>query len=178
MRPGELRALTWADVDLERGIVTVRRTISRGADGSEVIANRTKTNQVRTIAIDAATVERLRWHKARQNERRLRSESWRPSGVVFDGGSGHFLYQGPWQRWHRLMCARVGVPVIRCHDLSHTAATLMVRAGLHPKMVAEILGHANIHHDGLVYALGDRRSAAGAHGDGASVRAGGVKGRI
>lgn len=144
LRPGELRALTWADVDLERGTLTVRRTISRGADGSEVIVARTKTNQVRTIAIDPATVERLRWHKARQNERYLRSESWRGKGVVFDGGDGHFIYQGPWQRWHRRMCERVGVPTIRHHDLRHTAATLMVKAGIHPRLIADVLGHQSI----------------------------------
>lgn len=144
LRPGELRALKWADVDLVKGELTVRRTISRTVEGEEVIVDRTKTNQVRVIPLDAALVARLKWHKARQNERYLRSEAWRQQGVVFDGGDGHFLYQGPWQRWHQRMCARLGVPAIRAHDLRHTAITLMVEAGIHPKVIADIAGHASI----------------------------------
>jgi integrase len=37
-----------------------------------------------------------------------------------------------------------GLPRIRFHDLRHTAATLMLRAGTHPKVVQERLGHASI----------------------------------
>ena len=41
-----------------------------------------------------------------------------------------------------LKCA--GLPCIRFHDLRHTAATLMLSGGVHPKIVQEMLGHANI----------------------------------
>ena len=144
MRPGELRALKWADVDLDAGVVTVRRTISKGADGSEVIADRTKSKRPRAVAVAPPIAERLRWHKARQAERRLASDRWRDAGVVFDGGDGHWIWQGPWQRWHRAMCARVGVPVIRCHDLRHTSATLELATGTHPRVVSERLGHSTV----------------------------------
>jgi len=40
--------------------------------------------------------------------------------------------------------AGVDVPRIRMHDLRHTGATLALRAGMHPKVVQERLGHANI----------------------------------
>jgi hypothetical protein len=39
---------------------------------------------------------------------------------------------------------RIGLPHIRCHDLRHTAATLMLAQGIHPKIVQERLGHASI----------------------------------
>jgi integrase len=39
---------------------------------------------------------------------------------------------------------RAGLPHIRLHDLRHTHATLMLKAGVHPKIVSERLGHANI----------------------------------
>ncbi len=39
---------------------------------------------------------------------------------------------------------RLGLPVIRFHDLRHTAATLMLALGVHPKIVQERLGHSNI----------------------------------
>ena len=39
---------------------------------------------------------------------------------------------------------RAGLPDIRFHDLRHTCATLMLRGGIHPKIVQEMLGHANV----------------------------------
>lgn len=36
------------------------------------------------------------------------------------------------------------LPVIRFHDLRHTAATLLLAEGVHPKVVSEMLGHATI----------------------------------
>ena len=37
-----------------------------------------------------------------------------------------------------------GLPRMRFHDLRHTAATLLLGQGVHPKVVAEMLGHARI----------------------------------
>jgi integrase len=39
---------------------------------------------------------------------------------------------------------RLGLPTIRFHDLRHTAATLMLLRGVHPKVVSEMLGHSTI----------------------------------
>jgi len=48
------------------------------------------------------------------------------------------------RRWFRPMLKKAGVPLIRFHDLRHTAATLLLLAGIHPKVVSEMLGHASI----------------------------------
>ncbi|HEY8657329.1 MAG TPA: tyrosine-type recombinase/integrase [Candidatus Limnocylindria bacterium] len=47
------------------------------------------------------------------------------------------------RRTHYPLVARAGLPRIRFHDLRHTAATLLLEAGLHPRVVAERLGHAS-----------------------------------
>ena len=39
---------------------------------------------------------------------------------------------------------RAGLPDIRWHDLRHTAATLLLARGVHPKLVQHLLGHASI----------------------------------
>jgi len=40
--------------------------------------------------------------------------------------------------------AKAGLPKIRFHDLRHTSATLLLSAGVHPKVVQERLGHSQI----------------------------------
>jgi integrase len=48
------------------------------------------------------------------------------------------------RRWFRPLLKKAGLPLIRIHDLRHTAATLLLLAGVHPKVVSEMLGHASI----------------------------------
>jgi integrase len=52
---------------------------------------------------------------------------------------GNFTY-----RSFRPLLERAGLPRIRVHDLRHTFATLLLSKGTHPKIVQEMLGHANI----------------------------------
>jgi integrase len=144
LRPGEVRGLCWEDVDLEHGAITVRRTISKDVDGHEIIAARTKTKKARVVPIPPVVVEVLRWHRVKQKERRLACAEWQPLGIVFDRGDGHWLYQSQWLAYHGKLCARVGVPVIRHHDLRHGFATLMLETGAHPRVVSEMLGHATV----------------------------------
>ena len=50
-------------------------------------------------------------------------------------------YGGP----HFFRCpSEGGVPHLRFHDLRHTNATLMLKSGMHPKVVSERLGHASV----------------------------------
>ncbi len=48
------------------------------------------------------------------------------------------------RRSFRPLLERVGLPRMRFHDLRHTAATLLLAQGVHPKVVQEMLGHASI----------------------------------
>lgn len=144
MRPGELRALQWADVDLERGILRVRRTITKDTTGTEISATRTKTGKGRAIALAPAIVEKLRWHRARQNERRLASDRWHNLDLVFDRGDGHWLYQGHWRKRQIALCEEAGVPFVTAHGLRHSSASLEIAAGTPIKIVSERLGHASV----------------------------------
>lgn len=60
IRPGELIALRWAQVDLEQGHVTIARTLSRETDGTYTLADQTKTKSPRVVAVPASTVSALR----------------------------------------------------------------------------------------------------------------------
>lgn len=64
--------------------------------------------------------------------------------MVFASGFGRPLDQCNVNYRFHLALDRTGLPSVRLHDLRHTAATLMLTAGIHPKVVQETLGHSNI----------------------------------
>ncbi len=148
MRRGELLALRWADVDLDRGVVTVRRTMTEDEDGRPVMGTAAKTNAARRpIALAASCVDALRRHRAKQAERRLLlGPAWNASGgdVIFDRGDGAPLHPDSIKNALDRLAKQAGVPRIRVHDLRHTMATLGLTEGLHPKIVQERLGHSSI----------------------------------
>lgn len=145
MRPGELRALQWRDVDLDRGTVQVRRSMSRDAQFRAIIGEGTKTmGSRRSVAIPATTVRALTAHRADQDRRRAETPAWEDLGLVFDNGAGRWWSQQSWKREHDRMCARLGITQIRLHDIRHTAATLMLERNVHPKVVADMLGHSSV----------------------------------
>jgi integrase len=90
-------------------------------------------------------VAALRCHRATQLEQRMASAVWMHEDLVFTNEIGGPIYVANLRRrsfWPLL--DRAGVPRIRFHDLRHTAATLMLTRGIHPKIVSEMLGHSQI----------------------------------
>jgi integrase len=145
MRRGELIGLRWRDLDLDRGILAVRRTLSRG-HGSALIAGEPKTaSGRRQIALPASAVDVLRRHRVRQLEVRLAAGPvYDDRDLVFAGDTGAPLHPNSLNLRFRRLITRADVPPIRFHDLRHTCATLMLANGEHPKVVQERLGHADI----------------------------------
>lgn len=137
MRPGELRALQWRDIDFERSIVTISRSMTKDSDGRTTVGTSTKTHRVRSIVLTSETLSSLSQWKSEQSVTQL-------PGYVFTGQSGGPLPLTSWQRYHKRLCAEAGVPLISLHALRHTAATLLMELGQHPRIVAEILGHQSI----------------------------------
>ncbi|MDP9355416.1 MAG: site-specific integrase [Chloroflexota bacterium] len=144
MRLGEFLALRWEDVDLERGAVAVRRTVTRDEDGRPMVGV-PKGGRNRRVLLAAPAVAALRRHRARQAERRLKlGAAWADAGLVFERGDGIMLtHQAVEERFKRRV-ARFGLREIRFHDLRHSTATLLLEMGVHPKIVSELLGHAGI----------------------------------
>jgi integrase len=143
MRQGELLALRWQDVDLVRGVLQVRGSLRRTRQGLVIGTPKTAASR-RKVMLSAGCVEALRRHRVRQDEERRRS-SWVETGLVFPNRSGrpvekqHFLF-----REFRPLLARAGLPPVTFHALRHTAATLLLEQGTHPKIVQELLGHSNV----------------------------------
>jgi integrase len=146
MRRGELLGLSWPDVNLELGRVSVRQDLVL-VDGKPLLQPRAKNNSSRRlIALDPATTTALRAHKARQLRERLSAGPlWEDTGLVFTRENGSLinpdLFSDDWFNKHR---KAADLPVIRFHDLRHTYATLSLSAGIPLKVVSQRLGHASI----------------------------------
>jgi integrase len=141
LRRGELGALRWADVDLERGQLSVRR--ARVAVGYEVHEGAPKSGRARTVALGSGTVAALRAHKSRQLEASLAFGLPRPTLVLTREDCYPMHPQSLTRHFDEAVKAS-GLPRIRFHDCRHTAATLLLEAGEHPKVVQERLGHSSI----------------------------------
>lgn len=145
MRQGELLALRWQDVDLRMGTIHVVSS-ARSYPGEGVVIGPTKTHRSRRqIALAADTVRALTDHRVSQNEWRLRlGPAWVDKDLVFPGPSGtSFPARNVYREFVKVVTA-ANLQPLRWHDLRHTAATLMLRAGVNPKMVSERLGHSTV----------------------------------
>jgi integrase len=144
MRRGEALGVKWDDVDLAAGCLCVRRSLI--PLGGEVIVSEPKTARGRrSIALDAETIEVLKAQAARQlGEQAAGGQSWIDSGYLCTKEDGSAYHPEVVSRYFRQAVKKAMLPAISPHVLRHTHATLALRAGIHPKVVSERLGHANI----------------------------------
>ena len=145
LRQGELLGLRWEDVDLDEGTLHVRRTLTSAKGGPVLSAPKTKGSK-RSVKLSESAIDALRSHLQRQLEEIDRVGSlWRENGLIFASETGEPLDRRSVTN-HRFkpLLKRAGLPQIRFHDLRHTCATLLLGRNVNPKIVSEMLGHANI----------------------------------
>ncbi len=150
MRRGEALGLRWSDIDLDAGHLDVVRTLitadvqRKGSPGYAWGTPKTAKGR-RRVALDAGTVTALRAHRARQLEERLAlGEGYVDEDLVVCQPDGSPVNPKTLSWYFERVIKRLGLPRIRLHDLRHTHATLALRAGVHPRVVQERLGHANV----------------------------------
>jgi integrase len=144
LRRGELLGLSWRDVDLEKGTLLVRASLTRIEHGAELGEPKTKGSR-RTIHLPRTLVSILKRHRAKQKANELRAGGdWKNTGMVFTTFVGGPMTPNNLLRDLTRLAKKAGVPRIRVHDLRHTAATLMLKSGTPVKVVSETLGHASV----------------------------------
>jgi integrase len=147
MRPEEYLGLQWKAVDLERGVVTVQRTVIWRSDGGWYFGEPKTTSSRRSIPLPPSIVSALREHKRKQAEERLKmGPRYQNNDMVFATREGSSLMiQNLRTRHFKPILERAELDKsIRLYDLRHTCATLLLLAGANVKVVSERLGHANV----------------------------------
>jgi integrase len=145
MRQGELLALKWDDVDLERGALRVRRTLTH-ANKAFVLGEPKTKNSRRTIRLTTHAVDALRAHLSHQfQEIEEMGSLYQPGGLIFATKTGTIINPSNLRnRSFKPLLKRAGLPTIRFHDLRHTCATLLLGRDVNAKVVSETLGHSSI----------------------------------
>ena len=145
MRRSELLALRWCDVDLIFSQVYITRSLHHLKDGSYVFTQPKSAKSRRMIALSPSAILTLKEHKDSQEvQRTMLGISLKDDDLVFSNVEGKPLRPNTVTRAWTMSIARAGVKPIRLHDARHTHASLMLKQGVHPKIVQERLGHASI----------------------------------
>lgn len=145
MRRSELLGLKWGDVDLTLGQASVGRGLHHLKDGRYVFTEPKSQKSRRTIALTPSNSTLLRQYKDKRSlDYMLMNRPLGNEELVFSNGEGK-----PWRpntitRAWETAAAHAGLKVIRLHDARHTHASIMLKQGIHPKIVQERLGHASI----------------------------------
>ena len=144
MRRGEISALRWQHVDLDRGTLQVVETIEQTK--TSLRFKPPKNGKTRAITLPAFAVAELRRWRMEQAQELLRLGVRQTSATLVCGQadgqvrSPHDLTN----QFRRFLHQMKDLPQVRFHDLRHSHATQLLTSGVHPKIAQERLGHSSI----------------------------------
>ena len=145
MRKSELAGLKWENVDLTRGNLSVVTTLQR-IDGRGLVEVQPKTGRSRrSIALSPDAISLLHQVRGRKIEQRLAlGDVWYDTPYVFTQANGKPVYPDEITKEFARIVRSAALPAMTLHGLRHAHATLLLTAGIRPKVVGERLGHSNI----------------------------------
>jgi len=145
MREGEILGLRWGDINIADRTLFIHRTVYR-VRKKGIIEGEPKTEASKAkITLPQFVIDALLVQKVRQAEIRVKAgEKWVEKDLVFPNRVGKFLTAGYLRLLFKKVLQDAGLPHMRFHDLRHSAATILLNMGVHPKIVQGILRHSNI----------------------------------
>jgi len=144
-RRGEILALRWGDVDLERATIRIARSLEQ-TTGSLKFKQPKTVRGVRTISLPAVAVEALQAHRKRQLEQRMALGQGKPSAdtLVFSTIDGEPMSPNGLSRdWGDFVRAQ-GLPLVSFHGLRHSHVSALIASGVDPLTISRRIGHANV----------------------------------
>ena len=137
MRVGEACALSWDDVDLEKGTININKT-AISDHGSMLIQDHPKTNQsVRTIHASQSTIAWLKELRDRQPDVNIHN-------LVVPTSISTVQSPANLRKYWKKACLEMNIPYYGLHALRHTWATRALEQNIDVKIVSDMLGHKNV----------------------------------
>ncbi|HBE76358.1 MAG TPA: site-specific integrase [Firmicutes bacterium] len=142
LRRGELLGLRWKDIDFKNGVINITQQIVT----SKKIKGLKTTSSKRAVTLYGNIIDLLKEHKKQQNEFKLLlgTSYQKELDLVFCHKDGSLISPKVFYNQYKALLDQAGLDSISFHALRHTAATLMLEAGIPAKTVQEILGHSTI----------------------------------
>ena len=145
LRRSELLGLRWWNVDLEFATLSVVQVMHRLKGGQLVFEEPKSAKSRRQVSLSPTAVLVMRGHRERQEADKERlGEPMEPDGLVFCHQDSSPMRPNSVSHAFTRIARKTGLEGVRFHDMRHTHATLLLRRGVHPKIVQERLGHATI----------------------------------
>lgn len=161
LRRGEVCGLTWEDVDLEGGTLTVRRAVAGAGDAESYVKVPKTPKSRRTVPMPPKLVADIaEWRAEVEAECARAGERFRPTLFVCGEVDGSYLEPHQLWRAYKRRVDRLGIVGTRgrsptFHDIRHTYATMAVATGADVKSVSSLMGHADAAMTLNVYASAD-----------------------
>lgn len=153
LRRGELCSLSWADINLDTAVLSVRRNaVYVSGQGIKLDTPKTKSS-LRSIKLPQPVIPMLKQYRSWQAEQRLKlCDLWHDNDLVFPSSNGDPLYPDTLTNWFSDFVRRHGLPHVTIHGLRHTNATLLIAAGTNLRTVSGRLGHSQASTTANIYA--------------------------
>jgi integrase len=143
-RRSEILALRWSDVDLKKGIVNIGRSIYSAGKGELLFKEPKNKTSMRAVNISAEVVNTLKKHKAAQKKSLLSFGKKQDDNVLICSlQDGRAIVPATVTKRFQDRTEAAGYKVT-FHQLRHAHASFLLKQGIHPKVVAERLGHSTI----------------------------------
>ena len=152
-RRGEVAGLEWKDIDIDKGEITVCRSVTT-VNGYGMIEKEPKTEtSKRTLAIPEVLIETLKEYKEWQDNRRTElGDYMQENDYLFTQENGKRLYPSTFTGWLNKMLREANIDYYSLHSLRHTNITLQIAAGVPIVTVSARAGHARTSTTSDIYA--------------------------
>jgi len=138
MRKGEIYALTWNDVDLKKGFVSVKRSLSQKIKGPDKITPPKTRSSIRTLQLPSVLINALKEHLIRWKSARGFKNTY------FICGGPAPVRDSSLENYNKLFASTAGLHKIRIHDFRHSHVSLLAAKGVNIQEIARRLGHSDI----------------------------------
>lgn len=164
-RRGEIAALQWNNVDLEKGIIYIKQAAVYTPSTGIIIKQPKTVSSIRKIKLPTSTVDLLKDYRKyclaekikigdlwQKEEKERLGNTWKDPEWVFATWDGYIMHPDSFTDIFKKFIRKHNLIDIRLHDLRHTSATLLINAGLNVRAVAQRLGHSNVSTTMNIYA--------------------------
>jgi integrase len=144
MRRGEILALRWQDTDLGVGVLSVRRSLQETKAGVSFKEPKSRRGR-RPITLPSIAVDLLKAHRDAQDKvKSTLDRDYQDNDLVSCRDDGTVWPPSAFTSAYRDLLRRRKLPNVRFHDLRHSHASQLLRAGVSPKVISERLGHSKV----------------------------------